>query len=155
MKKIIICSTNPVKINAVKKGFEKMFPKKNFNFVGVSSLSNVSDQPFSDDETFRGAKNRVNDAFIKFQDADFYVGIEGGIESIKNEMQAFAWVFIKTKTKIGKAKTATFFLPKKVVKLIKQGKELGEADDIVFNRQNSKQERLYRICFTKIKLIFD
>ena len=36
MKKVIIASKNPVKINAVKKGFKKMFPNENFDFNGVS-----------------------------------------------------------------------------------------------------------------------
>ena len=117
MKKVIIASKNPVKIQAVKNGFEKMFPTQEFEFVGVSVPSNVADQPFSN-----------------------YVGIESGIEHIENEMEAFAWVFIKSTDKYGKARTGTFFLPKQVVELIKEGKELGEADDIVFKRNNSKQE---------------
>jgi len=41
--------------------------------------------------------------------------------------------------KIGKGRTGVFFLPKLVVDLLRQGKELGEADDIVFKRENSKQ----------------
>ena len=32
------------------------------------------------------------------------------------------------------------FLPPKIVKLINEGLELGDADDIVFNKSNSKQE---------------
>jgi non-canonical (house-cleaning) NTP pyrophosphatase len=56
------------------------------------------------------------------------------------EMEAYAWGVVKSKEKYGKAKTGTFFLPKKIVALIKEGKELGEADDIVFKRYNSKQE---------------
>ena len=61
MKKVIIASKNPVKIQAVKNGFEKMFPTQEFEFIGVSVLSNVADQPFSNDETFRGAKNRAGE----------------------------------------------------------------------------------------------
>ena len=140
MKKVIIASKNPVKIHAVKNGFEKMFPNQEFEFIGVSVPSGVADQPFSNDETFLGSKNRAGNAFIEFKDADFYVGIEGGIEFIENEMGVFAWIFIKSADKYGKAKTGTFFLPKEVVKLIKEGKELGEADDIVFKHSNSKQE---------------
>jgi non-canonical (house-cleaning) NTP pyrophosphatase len=55
-------------------------------------------------------------------------------------MEVFAWVVVKSASMLGKGKTGTFFLPRAVVKLIKEGKELGEADDIVFKRQNSKQE---------------
>jgi non-canonical (house-cleaning) NTP pyrophosphatase len=41
---------------------------------------------------------------------------------------------------MGKSRTGTFFLPVEVARLIREWKELGEADDIVFNRSNSKQE---------------
>lgn len=140
MKKVVIASKNPVKIQAVKNGFEKMLPSQEFEFIGVSVPSNVADQPLSNDETFQGAKNRVDNAASEVKDADFYVGIEGGIELVDNEMEAFAWVVVRSNNKYGKARTATFFLPKQVVELIKQGKELGEADDIVFQRNNSKQE---------------
>lgn len=140
MKKIIIASKNPVKIQAVKNGFEEMFPNQKFEFVAISVPSNVADQPFSNQETFIGAKNRADNAFNEVKNADFYVGIEGGVEHIENEMEAFAWVVIKSAGKYGKAKTGTFFLPKKIVELIKEGKELGEADDIVFKRNNSKQD---------------
>jgi inosine/xanthosine triphosphatase len=140
MKKVIIASKNPVKIQSVKNGFEKMFLDQDFEFIGVSTPSGVADQPISNSETFLGAKNRANTIFGKFKDADFHVGIEGGIEQFENEMEAFAWIFILSKDKYGKARTGTFFLPNEVVNLIKEGKELGDADDIVFNRRNSKQE---------------
>lgn len=42
--------------------------------------------------------------------------------------------------KIGKGRSSAFFLPAKIAELIREGKELGEADDIVFARTNSKQE---------------
>ncbi len=140
MKKVIIASKNPVKISAVKNGFEKMFPEEEFDFIGVSVQSNVPDQPSSDKETFQGARNRANNASIKYKNADFYIGIEGGVETIGDEMVAFAWVYVKNNERNGKARTGTFFLPKKVVELIKEGKELGVADDIVFNHSNSKQK---------------
>lgn len=140
MQKVIVASKNPVKIQAVKIGFEKMFPDQEFEFVGVSVPSNVSDQPSSNQETINGAKNRAENAAIDLPDGNYFIGIEGGVELISNEMEAFAWVVIKSGDKYGKARTGTFFLPKQVVELIKEGKELGEADDIVFNRNNSKQE---------------
>ena len=140
MKKVIIASKNPVKIQSVKNGFGEVFPGQEFEFIGVSVPSGVADQPFGNDEIFLGAKNRADNAFAEFRDADFYVGIEGGIEHVKNEMEVFSWVFIKSADKYGKARTETFFLPKEVVKLIKDGKELGEAVDIVFKRNNTKQK---------------
>ena len=140
MKKVIISSKNPVKINAVKSGFQKMFPDETFDYMGVSVQSEVSDQPLTDNETFQGATNRANNAKSLFAEADYWVGIEGGIEKIDNEMEVFAWVFIISNNQKGQSKTATFLLPKKIVSLVNQGKELGTANDIVFNKTNSKQK---------------
>lgn len=141
MKKIIIASKNPVKIDATLSGFQKMFPNEKFEIEGVSVPSGVNDQPKSDSETFSGAWNRADNACKEKPDADFCVGIEGGIEEKNSDTEAFAWVIIKAKDGgFGKGRTGTFFLPPQIAELIKQGKELGEADDIVFGRTNSKQE---------------
>ncbi|MGK7392565.1 MAG: inosine/xanthosine triphosphatase [Candidatus Cyclobacteriaceae bacterium M2_1C_046] len=140
MKKVIIASKNPVKINAAKIAFEKMLSGEEFSFEGVSVPSGVQDQPMTNAETLEGAGNRASNAKKKFPDADFWIGIEGGIDRAGSEMEAFAWVVIKSENLEGKARTATFFLPKKVIQLINEGKELGEADDIVFGHSNSKQK---------------
>ena len=99
-------------------------------------------QPKTNQETFDGALNRVNATKETMPDADFWVGIEGGTEENDiGKMDAFAWVVIMAKDgKIGKSTTGAFFLPGKMVELIKQGKELGEADDIIFGQTNSKQK---------------
>ena len=71
----------------------------------------------------------------------YWVGIEGGVEeTVDGEMIAFAWVVVRDHQRVGRGRTGTFYLPPAVTDLIRQGKELGEADDIVFGRNNSKQE---------------
>jgi inosine/xanthosine triphosphatase len=111
--KIIIASRNPIKINATKLAFEQMFPDKIFQFEGVNISSDISDQPMSNNETLKGAINRSNNAKIECMDADYWIGIEGGVEKKGNEMQVFAWIYIQSKEMVGKARTATFDLPKK------------------------------------------
>ncbi len=141
MKKIIVASKNPVKINATLRGFQNMFPQEQFEIEGVSVSSGVSDQPKNDAETYQGAWNRANRAQDQKPGADFYVGIEGGVEEKYLDMEAFAWVVITSDDHhLGKGRTGTFFLPPQIAELIRQGKELGEADDIVFGRTNAKQE---------------
>jgi len=140
MKKVIVASSNPVKINTTEIGFRKRFPEEAFDIKGISAPSEVSDQPMSGEETLRGAKNRANNVSKLASNADYWVGIEGGLEEVNGELEAFAWVVVKSKDgRIGKGRIGSFFLPKKVAELIKQGKELGEADDIVFGMTNSKQ----------------
>ncbi len=136
--KVLVGSKNPVKIQCTLQAFEKVFPKHNIKVEGVSVPSGVSDQPMSDVETLNGAKNRAK-SLMNQANADYYVGIEGGLEVVNGDMEAFAWVFIQGSNQQGKARTATFQLPKKIQELIYQGIELGVADDMVFKRENSKQ----------------
>lgn len=139
MKTIVIASKNPVKIKAVKHAFTLMFPGQMFKLESVAVASGVSDQPTSDTEVLKGAENRASNAKKKTPHADFWVGIEGGIEDTEFGMTAFAWIVIMSEKLIGRGRTGTFLLPEKVAQLVRQGKELGHANDIVFNRTNSKQ----------------
>jgi len=140
MKKVIVASTNPVKIDAAQMGFAQMFPDESFDVQEVSAPSEVSAQPMSSDETLMGATNRARNVSKLVTEADYWIGIEGGIEDVNEELEVFAWVVVKAKNgKIGKGKTGSFFLPQKITELVRQGMELGEADDIVFGRTNSKQ----------------
>lgn len=167
MKLIAVASTNPVKVQAALAGFQQMFPEESFQSEMVNAPSGVRDQPDSDEETFQGALNRAQRAVELAPKADYWVGIEGGVQECAftgcaGEMMAFAWVVIlkdgpstalrsaqgkpsnalrsAQEPVVGKGRTGTFFLPKAVVRLIRQGMELGEADDAVFGRSNSKQE---------------
>ncbi len=139
-KKVIIASQNPVKINAVKAAFKMVFPSDRFEFKGVSVSSGVKDQPDSSRETKTGAMNRANNAKEEYKDACLWVGVEGGIEKIGDDMESFAWVYIISDNLSGKARTGTFFLPRKIAKLIDAGEEFGEAVDSLFGLVNSKQE---------------
>jgi inosine/xanthosine triphosphatase len=145
MKTVVVASKNPVKIQAALSAIQKMFPEEQFQFEMLSTPSGVKDQPMSDEETLAGALNRTRKAVKIADHADYWIGIEGGIEDAKEGMTAFAWIVVYGKAPdgcfyTGKGRTGTFFLPSPVADLIHQGKELGEADDIVFNRNNSKQE---------------
>lgn len=116
--KIVITSKNPVKKNATSKAFGDMFPDANFIVKEISVPSGVSEQPMSEKEALQGAKQRVENASKEISDADFIVGIEGGIEIKGAEMEAFAWIYILDKNKkVGKARTGTFVLPEKNITL--------------------------------------
>lgn len=135
---VIVGSKNPVKISCTDSAFHQTFDEA-FLIEGLNVGSGVSDQPIGDTETYQGALNRAINSKSFFPEADYWVGIEGGIEETGDEMQAFAWVVIIDKTgRIGKAKTATFFLPKAITALVKGGMELGKADDQFFQRESSK-----------------
>lgn len=117
-----------------------MFPGSEIQFDYVSADSGVSKQPQNEQEAFTGATNRANNASQQMPEADYWVGQESGIDSFQEEMTAYGWVVVKSRAgNYGKAKTSMFFLPPAISTLVQQGKDLGEADDIVFGRTNANQ----------------
>ncbi|MFC1780143.1 inosine/xanthosine triphosphatase [Patescibacteria group bacterium] len=140
MKKLVITSKNPVKIEATLRGFRKVFPNEDFEVETVSVDSGVSVQPMTDKETYDGALNRVINAEKKYKKDYFFVGLEGGIDVINGGVFMFGWVVVKSNERIGKGRTTSTELPKKVYKQLMRGKELGDVMDELFHRRNLKQK---------------
>lgn len=141
MKKIVVASRNPAKLLAVEDAFKIQFSDEALEFVAVDVASGVSDQPMSDKETRTGACNRAISAKKAHPDAEFWVGLEGGIEAFDNQLMAFAWMAILGRDgSMGETRTVTLPLPPAVKTLVDGGLELGEANDRVFSTVNSKHK---------------
>ncbi len=141
MIKIVIASQNPVKIDAVRDGFARMFPSEKFEVERMTVNSGVSDQPLSDSVARQGAENRAKQARLAIPKGDYWVGLEGGCEIQDLEMVSFAWVVVLSADGgVGSSRTAHFQLPQAVKKLVEAGMELGDADDVTFGIENSKQK---------------
>ncbi len=140
MQTIALASENPVKARAALRGFERMFPGRRFRVVEAPAASGVRDQPMSSAETLRGAHNRARGAAEVRPEADFWVGIEGGVEESGGALEAFAWIVVRSAERVGCSRSATFYLPEEVARRVRGGEELGLADDAVFGRSGSKQE---------------
>ena len=136
---VVVASGNPVKLKAVQDGFALMFPQRDLHFTTVSVPSGVSDQPMSEEETLEGAHNRILAAQARHSEAEFWVGIEGGLQENSGSLEAFAWVLVHSRRQRGQSRTGSFILPARVAKLVLGGLELGEADDRVFSRTDSKR----------------
>jgi inosine/xanthosine triphosphatase len=132
-------SENPVKINCVAEAIAEFWPGS--KAIGVHTESGVSAQPQSDHEMLTGALNRARQALDKIPEAHFGVGVEGGALDTSDGMWAYAWVVIVDREgRVGYGQTGRFMLPEAVARLVREGMELGEADDRVFGRSNSKQQ---------------
>ena len=53
--KVAVCSTNPVKIEATRQAFAKVWPKEKWEIISVEVESGVSNQPMSDKESIKQA----------------------------------------------------------------------------------------------------
>lgn len=117
-----------------------MWPDRSFTAEGLSIPSGVPDQPMGDDETLLGAYNRAAGARLAVPEAAYWMGIEGGCAEGAGGLEAFAWVVALGRECSGRSRTGMFMLPEEIAALVREGMELGHADDAVFGRTNSKQE---------------
>lgn len=147
--KIAVGSTNPVKIEATRQAFTTVWPRKKWEVVGLEIPSGISLQPKSDLESIKGATNRAKGA-LKQAKSDYGVGIEGGISKINGIWFDTAWIVIlDNKGKQGIGSTINMPTPPSFVKMVEKGKEIGEIDDEVFKRQNSKHQEGHFGLMTK------
>lgn len=140
--RILVASENPVKIAAVEEAFGKFFPE--LIIEGVKLDSGVSAQPVQD-ETFIGAQKRAF-ALREYDqenkiNADYYVGIEGGVSEYFERWFGYGCMFIldsKGRTAVGMS--PHFELPSSVVSKLLNGAELGDIIDELSTDNNSKQK---------------
>ena len=133
---VAIGSTNPVKVNAV----ERVVPDA--ESVAVAVESGVPEQPWGREETVEGAHNRA-DAALVATDADYGVGIEGGVA--EREVPAGLWLVMWAAVTDGET---THFgagpsirLPEPVAQRLRDGEELGPVlDDELGREELGRQE---------------
>ncbi len=138
-KKVAVGSKNPVKIEAVKLAFSDVWPEIEWEVIGSDVGSGVSDQPMSDRESIKGATNRAKRS-RKMHNADFGVGIEGGIQKHGKEYVDAGWMVVVAKNGlVGIGASVSMHTPHKMMRMVlDEGKELGEVCDIIFKRKNTK-----------------
>lgn len=143
--RIAVGSKNPVKVNAVKCGVERALNGVSLSVLGLEAPSGVSEQPMGDEETLQGAINRAKNAYALYTESnggstpDFSVGLEGGVHLTRDPFQGdgdqevlecFAWIAIYNGSRVSKARTGTFILPRAIRDMVlNEGLELGDADD--------------------------
>ncbi len=140
--RVVVASQNPVKIRAVQQALAWLFPERSWDVVPCEVPSGVAAQPMSEAETRQGARQRARAARQVAPEAHLWIGIEGGVQpgSEGEPWLALAWVAVlDAHGHEGLARTGSFPLPPPVVALLRQGLELGEADDQVFGTHDSKR----------------
>jgi inosine/xanthosine triphosphatase len=212
--RVAVGTVNPAKIRAVDQALRRAAAARrsppgtsddddtvDFELSGFDVDSRVPDQPFGDQETLQGAKNRAQAAYQAYRNAHqrtphLAVGMEGGLDWVDHQggeqppandalaaasetdnddhsgttatsssattgkLYCMAWMAIFGRREaitvelfatsalesycadntpvFGLAKTSMFPIPDEVAALVEQGMELGEADDRVFHRVQSK-----------------
>jgi len=123
MLHVVVASHNPEKIEATRRVFHKLFNSDNVHIESISVDSGVSAQPIGDKETRTGSRQRVISARTVCPEADYWVGIEAGVE----ENMTFSWITIENIHQRGEARSASMQLPPIVIEQLNDGKTLGES----------------------------
>ncbi|KAH8044520.1 hypothetical protein JL722_14640 [Aureococcus anophagefferens] len=144
--RVAVGSANPVKVASVKAAFAKSFGAA----VVTSShdvASGVSDQPYGDLETRTGALERAAAALRADADADYAVGLEGGVvDAAQGGLESVAWMAVTLAPRPA-ATSRDGVVPAAALTRLLRGEEpgydkmeLGDADDVVFSDVGSKRK---------------
>ncbi len=137
--KIAVGTKNKAKVRAVEAIAKQYFPKVEIESINVAS--DVSIQPFSNEETRQGAINRARNTLMQ-TNADLSFGLEGGVDEIDGTMYCCNWgaVALKDGT-VFSSSGAQFALPEVIAEQLRVGKELGPVMDIYTNTENIRQHQ--------------
>ncbi|MBG9589977.1 DUF84 family protein [Cytobacillus firmus] len=123
--KIIIGSKNPAKISAVQAAFSDY----EADIMSEDVPSGVNDQPFSDEETIKGAINRAFGA-LEISGGQIGIGLEGGVQKTEYGLFLCNWGALAEKEKPPIiAGGARIPLPDAVAERLSAGEELGPVMD--------------------------
>lgn len=129
MLRVAVGSRNPVKIAAVSQVVRHWHADA--EVMGAAVPSGVPDQPWGDAETIRGACNRARAAQVAL-DADFGVGVEGGVVEDGAALRTCAWAAVATRDgRVFTGGSLSMPLPDRVAARVRAGEELGLAMDTV------------------------
>ncbi|WP_042223145.1 DUF84 family protein [Oceanobacillus manasiensis] len=132
--KIVVGSTNPTKVKAVREVFTS------HDIEPQAVPSHVSPQPMSDVETRKGAINRASQCVLS-EGADIGIGLEGGVMEIDGQLFVCNWGALVTKNqKLYTASGARIVLPIEFAKQLKAGKELGDLMDTYASREGVRKK---------------
>ncbi|MHA1217760.1 MAG: DUF84 family protein [Candidatus Heimdallarchaeaceae archaeon] len=148
--KVVICSTNPVKIEAVKEAFSSFFENIVYFPLEMSNHKEILRQPMSSKETLSSAVKRVQVA-RKEESAEFFVSMEGGMDS--DDHGAFLTWYVCVGNNSGKDSIAgggRMPLPKPIYEELVESRtsELGDIMDRITNEENVKQRGGSTAVFT-------
>jgi inosine/xanthosine triphosphatase len=128
-----IGTKNPAKVKAVKDGFAQ--ENLRFLFEAYKTESDVSEQPFSDDETAKGAINRAQ-SVLGISGGDIGIGLEGGVMETPFGLALSNWGALATNTHPPIiAGGARIILPESITERLRGGEELGPVMDDYCQRE--------------------
>lgn len=126
---VAVGSKNKAKIRAVENTFSDLDIKE-AAIIQIDSPSGVSAQPFSDEETMKGAANRAEFCLKQVDEAEVAIGLEGGVTETPFGLFLCNWGALAERGKETLlAGGARIKLPDEIADRLWAGEELGPVMD--------------------------
>lgn len=136
---VVVGSQNPVKVGAVRLAFDRVW--EDCVVFGRSVPTGVSAMPMSDQECIDGARNRALAVLNATPEADFGVGLEGGVNAESAGLMLLGWVVICHRDgREGIACSAKIPLPTQIANRVLAGEELGPVMDDLLQEAHTAQK---------------
>lgn len=143
--KIGVGSTNPTKVEATRQAvahvhehYQMPMPEE---LRAVVTESGVAAQPWSDEETRLGARQRAQAVLRDNPDLEIAFGLEGGVTRTDEGVMSTVWICVRDRQGNEKcANGARFLLPPELVSGLESGKEMGDVMDEITQRKNVKHD---------------
>ncbi|WP_100405146.1 DUF84 family protein [Bacillus solitudinis] len=133
--KLAVGTKNPAKVHSV----QEVFIREPYTIISVDVPSEVSNQPFSDEETMQGAINRAKASLEIVTDAYLGIGLEGGVTETSTGLMLCNWGALTNQSgTVWVAGGAKLPLPHDIEKDLLKGNELG---DVMARYMKNKDSR--------------
>lgn len=135
--RVAVGSTSESKLRATRAVFAAAFPGAAVEAVIVSPP--VTEQPASDEETIAGALHRAREG-RRLADADFGVGIEGGVHQDRRGVWLCAWVAVVDRDgREGLGSGLRIVLPEWMGRRAMSGEPVGDIVDALLGRPEAHE----------------
>lgn len=141
---IFVGSLNPVKINAVTEAASETWPT--VQVQGMDVPSGIPEQPWGDEQTRQGARNRAVAALedglqqhTSQPDKALGIGLEGGVMEFDSEVWSTVWAVVTdAEGNFYESNGARFVIPDPIATELRNGGELGPLFSKVAGQANLK-----------------
>jgi inosine/xanthosine triphosphatase len=137
-RRAAVGSTNPAKVEAVRRTLGKLAP--DCAVVSVDVTTGIGDMPLGGEAVRAGALARAR-ATLEQSDAEIGFGLEGG--ALLDGAGAWLTAHVVALTRdgqIGEAAWGRMLLPRVATERLRAGEELGDIIDDLFDRKESKRQ---------------
>jgi len=126
MHQVAVGSGNPAKVEAVRLAFAELHPD-DFALHPLDT-DGGDDQPWGEPTTRDGATRRAAAALAQRPDADWGIGLEGGMVRDDAGILVTSWIAAQhADGRLGLARTPGFYLPGAIADVVRAGGELADA----------------------------